>query len=123
MRCNPDILRDIMLAAEQQPAGKKLYGRSIKTTAANALELADHVQLLIEAGYIDGKVGLYGPDVPPNVVIDRIRYPGHEFLQAMRDDTIWRIVKEKFMIATASWTLALAVDFAIQLIRKKLLLP
>lgn len=112
-----------MLAAEQQPAGHTLYASSIKTDSENPHEVADHVQQLIEAGFIDGAVHFHGPDSLPNAVIHRVKNPGHDFLQAMREDTIWKMVKEKVMIPTASWTLALAVEYAKRILRERLGLP
>lgn len=109
-----------MLAAEQQPAGHKLHASSIKTASANPHEVADHVQQLIELGYIDGTVHFNGPEVLPNAVINRVTSCGHDFLQAMRDDTVWSLVKKEVMIPTASWTLELAVEYAKHYIRHKL---
>jgi len=120
MQRNPDILRDIMLAAEKQPAGHKLYASAIKTVSDNPHEIADHIQQLIEIGYLDATVQFYGRDTPPKAVIHRIKGPGHDFLQAMRDDTVWRMVKEKVMVPAASWTLATAVKYAEQWLAKKL---
>ena len=123
MQRNPDILRDIMLAAEAQPAGRKLYASAIKTVSSNSHELADHVQQLIDIGYLDATVHMGDVMTPSKAVICRVKGPGHDFLQAMREDTIWKMVKEKVMKPTASWTLVLAVEWAQQYIRKQVGLP
>lgn len=65
-------------------------------------EIADHIQQLIEIGYLDGVVHFHGPDVLPAAVIERVKGPGHDFLQAMREEAVWKMVKEKVMIPTAS---------------------
>jgi hypothetical protein len=123
MRRDPDLLRDIMLAAEDQPAGQKLFGSSLKSCCFNPYELGDHVQQLIEAGYLDGVVHFHGKEIPPKIVIDRIKTAGHDFLQAMREDTVWKHVKSKVMVPTASWTLGLAVEYAKHFVAEKLGLP
>lgn len=120
MRRNPDLLRDIMLATELNPAGQKLYGSSFKTCCADPHELGDHVQQLIDARFLDGVVHFHEHKIPPTIVIDRIKNPGHDFLQAMREDTIWKQVKTKLMVPAASWTLGIAVEYAKQLLRQKL---
>jgi hypothetical protein len=33
-----------------------------------------------------------------------LTWDGHEFLDAMRDDTLWKRAKEKFIKPGASWT-------------------
>src|SRR5205814_137992 len=112
MQRNPDLLREIMLAAEQQPAGQKLFGSSLKDRCADPHELGDHVQQLIEAGFLEGVVHFHGREMPPKIVINRIKNPGYDFLDAMREDTIWKQVKTKVMVPTASWTLGIAVEYA-----------
>jgi hypothetical protein len=120
MQRNPDILRDIMLAAEMQPAGHILHLSSIKTVTDNYNEIADHIQQLIDADYVDGVVHLSEPGTMPNAIIRRVKHNGYEFLQAMREDTVWKWVKEKVMIPGASWTLAIAAEAAKDHIRKHL---
>lgn len=123
MQRNPDILRDIMLVAEKQPAGQKLNRSGLKGTSSNPHELGDYVQQLIELGYVDAVVHFHDSDTPPTIVIRRITSHGHDFLQAMREDTVWKLVKEKVMVPTASWTLALGVEWAQRYLRQKLGLP
>lgn len=91
-----------------------------RSNPVNPHDLADHVQQLIESGYLQGKVHFNGADTPPKVVIHRVRSAGHNFLQAMREDTIWKAVKEKIMQPTMSWTIGLAVAYAESIVRKKL---
>ena len=86
MRHNPDLVREIMLAVEQHPAGKKLYGSQLKTSCHNPYELADHVQHLIDEGLIEGEVHLFAGHFPPKFSISRITTVGHDFLAAMRED-------------------------------------
>ncbi len=112
-----------MLAAEEQPAGQKLFGSGLKALCDDSHELGDHVQQLIEVGYLDGVVHFHGRETPPKIVIDRIKAAGHDFLQAMREDTVWKHVKAKVMIPTASWTLGLAVEYAKHFVAAKLGLP
>ncbi len=109
-----------MLAAEKHPAGQTLYGSNLRELCGNTHELADHVHQLIEGGYVQGKVHFNGADTPPKVVIHRVRPAGHDFLQAMREDTIWKAVKEKIMQPTMSWTIGLAVAYAESIVREKL---
>jgi hypothetical protein len=120
MQRNPDILRDIMLAAEKQPAGHILHLSSIKTVTGDYNEIADHIQQLIDADYVDGVVHFSEPSTMPNAIVRRVKHNGHEFLQAMREDTVWEWVKKKVMIPGASWTLAIAVEMAKDYICKRI---
>lgn len=119
MKRNPDLLREIMLAAEKQPAGRKLYTSAIKTSGSSSHEVVDHVQQLVDIGYIEATVSFGDANLPSKAFIQRIRGPGHDFLQAMREDTVWKMAKEKVMIPTASWTLAFAVKYVETWLLKK----
>lgn len=120
MKRDPELLRNIMLAAEKNPPGQKLYGGTLKILCENTHELAEHVQLLIDSQMIDGVVHRHAAPTLPNIVIRRLKARGHDFLQAMRDDTVWRKVKRNVMKPAASWTLELAIEYAKHLIREKL---
>ena len=122
MMQNPELLRKIMLAAERQPAGKPMTGTDLKGCCDDPHELGDHVQQLIEAGYVDGVVHI-NPGLTPKIRLNRLTFHGHEFLHAMRDDSIWKMVKEKVMLPTASWSLKLAAAYAIKLAATHLGLP
>src|ERR1035441_6972425 len=118
MKRDPDLLRNIMLAAEAQPAGKPLFASDLAGLCNVPYELADHVQQLIEARYLSGTTICHGREVPPNIVINRVTAAGHDFLSAMRDDSIWKKVKAKVMTAAGSWTMALAMECAKLLIKE-----
>jgi hypothetical protein len=121
MRRDPDLLRRIMQAVEAQPPGTKLYGSALEVDCNNQKELADHVNQLIDAGLLEGKIHFqYEQAVPPKIVIQRLTNAGHDFLDAMREENIWRKVKEKVMRPAASWTLTIAMEYAKSLIREKL---
>ncbi len=111
-----------MLVAEEQPPGTKFFVGALKISS-DLHEIAEHVQQLIEAGFLVGAVHTYGREMRPNMIIDRIKPSGHDFLQAMREDTISKKVKEKVMIPAGSWTLQLAVEYAKNLLRERLGLP
>jgi hypothetical protein len=112
-----------MLAVERQPAGTKIYGSALDTSCSNQHELADHVQQLIEAQLLDGTVHFYADDIQPKIIINRIKNAGHDFLSAMREDTIWKQVKAKIMLPAGSWTIGIAVEYAKSIVRQKLGLP
>lgn len=55
-----------------------------------------HIELLIEAGLVDGKM-LYTMDGgPTDFSAFRLTWAGHEFLDAIRSDTVWNKTKETF---------------------------
>jgi hypothetical protein len=88
--------------------------RSILTHAADAAPIESipdcddrvfsyHVALLIEAGLVHGTVTEFGLQ-PAGGAIFRLTWAGHDFLDAARDDTVWRTAKEKILKPGVSWT-------------------
>jgi len=49
-----------------------------------------HMALCIEAGLADGVVQTDGNGYPSGTVAIRLTWKGHEFLDAARNDTIWK---------------------------------
>ncbi len=56
----------------------------------------EHVALLIGAGLLDGQI-LRGMDGLHGVVIFRLTWDGHDFLDSMKDETVWAAAKEKIL--------------------------
>jgi hypothetical protein len=73
-------------------------------------QLAYHVQLLIDAGLVEGTVhygASRGRRIPDAFHIQRLTWTGHDFLDAARNDTVWHTAKEKILKPGVSWTFEL----------------
>lgn len=55
----------------------------------------EHIELLIEAGLLSGVVHRNGFDGFP--AITRLTWSGHDFLDAMKDETIWQKANESIL--------------------------
>lgn len=76
-------------------------------SAISREELAYHAQLVIDAGLAEGTVHLIsgrGRRVPVAFHIERLTWAGHDFLDAARNDTVWRKAKDKIAETGSSWT-------------------
>ena len=58
-------------------------------TDENYIAVAYHLSLLVEAGLVEGRPGSRGMPI-----ISRLTWEGHEFLDVVRDDGVWRNTKE-----------------------------
>ncbi|HEU0048843.1 MAG TPA: DUF2513 domain-containing protein, partial [Nitrososphaera sp.] len=77
-------------------------------------ELNYHVDLLFEAGYIEGN-----PDSNPNPMVSKLTWKGHEFVDTIRDAGIWNNVKERLK-GLPSVALSVVAEIAIAEAKKKL---
>jgi hypothetical protein len=101
MRRDMDFIREILMATEAN--------REIDTTGFSPEEVWNHVRLLKQAGYIDALVAAYR--APYQFQIFALTWEGHEFSDAMRDDTLWEKAKQTFLKPGASWTAKLLFEW------------
>lgn len=86
-------------------------------------ERAYHVQLLIDAGLVEG-TAVRGPQGAfIGAVVSRLTWAGHDFLQSVRDDSVWQKAKENVLKPGASWTFDILKEWAKHELKQKLGLP
>jgi hypothetical protein len=90
MKLDKELVRKILLQVEESPDPMGWIDLSIPEHTE--LEVAYHVQILDEAGFIEAHdlTTMDGYDWRPK----RLTYEGHEFLDTVRDNEIWRCTKE-----------------------------
>jgi hypothetical protein len=91
MKRDFELFRNIMLELEDQPPGTPVMGLE-RFPNRNKLEVLEHVQLLLDAGLIEGKVHPGSRGAPELCQIMRITNAGHEFLDNARNDSTWKKV-------------------------------
>ena len=104
MKMNPSAFRTILLQIEEVPAGEAIY--RFKVEGLNEIEVMEHVQFLLDAGFIEGKVFREGMGRPLKSVVRRMTLAGHQFLDKARNDTFWNkaleTAKEKGLTTSIS---------------------
>ena len=102
MTRNFDLLRSILLQVEASPAtGQPVQSLECDDSISQAT-LGEHIDLLIEAGLVDGEVIAYDPVC---FFIRRLTGKGHDFLEHARNDTIWKKVRAEAKTKGISVTL------------------
>ena len=112
MKRDMDLIRAILLETE----GETCPDMSAWSGALKAY----HVALILDAKLAEGATCPDETGFPVSGTLTRLTWQGHEFLDVMRDDTIWKSVKEKVLKPTASWTFSLLVEYAKSEIRTRL---
>lgn len=75
-------------------------------------EISYHMALLIEAGLVNGQMlGTLGPSVK-EFFARRLTWEGHEFIDAIRSDTVWQKTKKIFIEQGISMTFELVKSVA-----------
>jgi Hypothetical protein (DUF2513) len=95
MQRDMDLIRDVLLEIEADPELDGHHWKSFAPTDEvcqrhSTQEVGYHLRLLVEAGFVKGVVGT--DDLP---VVSQLTWRGHEFLDNIRDPSIWRETKER----------------------------
>ena len=95
MRRDWDLIRDILTKVESCTLNTEQVRLSDFPDSKQAAA-SYHIDLLIDAGLIKGKVAkTMGPGVK-DFFANRLTWEGHEFLDSIRNDTVWEKTKAVF---------------------------
>ncbi len=123
MKLNHDCVRDLMLLAEETLDMKNFIRCSnLNLEPYSKQELIYTTSKLIEAGLVEGKYSRY-IDGDSDATIQSITWDGHEFLDNIRDDSVWKTTKDKlsdFKSASLSFVNNVASQVLASMINQKL---
>ena len=118
MKRDMDLIRLILLALE----GDEVACERSKSEYDRAA-IAYHAALMIEAGFVDGVVSNDENGIPAHCVLQRMTWAGHDFLDAMRDETIWKRAKESILKPIGGVAFDVLKEWLKAQMRAKLSLP
>jgi hypothetical protein len=104
MKRNMEIIRLVLMEQEIGQASAELSEFSDDEVMYNMV-------LMKDAGLVEASIIEDGSGDIARVTIIRMTWAGHDFLDAARDDTIWKKAKARFFKPTASWTFSLLVEW------------
>lgn len=107
MKRDMDLVRKILLATEALPYGSQLNGLEDVPTEA----FITHVIWLKEGGLVEANAMAGSGSYAKYAIVTRLTWAGTEFVDAMRDDTLWAKAKENVMKPGMSFTLDLVKDW------------
>lgn len=120
MKRDLDLLRNIMKYLEENLVPGQIIKSSKITQFGDSdevhLMIAEHIKLLLDDNLIETlkPIEVQGFTI---FMINRITSKGHDFLDALRSDTVWNKTKEK-MKEVGGFTLGIALEIAKEQIKK-----
>ena len=123
MKRDMDLIRDFMMKIEE---GEVLFeflsyetaaALGIATDSGLSTKEADHQQHNFQLIVDEGLIEVYSAGGGAYCV-EKITWAGHDFLDAVRDPTVWARTKEG-ALAAGGWTFELIVDIAKGIAKKK----
>lgn len=91
MKRNWDTIREILFKTEELEPGRSL--RLDDFDQGRADEIAYHVNLLKESGLIKVSIMEFSGDAGIHFDLECLTWMGHDFLDAIRNETIWKKIK------------------------------
>ena len=117
MKRDMDLIRDILLYIEKSSDPDGVSG--IEISGYNSHEITYHVNLLIQAGLITADVQTFsGGHI--RISFAQLTWPGHEFLNATRDNTVWKKVKGEISEKGGSFTFDIVKALATEILSGRL---
>jgi len=96
MKRNWDVIRELLMKVEECTLPSEMI-RISHFAAERAAEISYHMTLLIEAGLVKGQVLQTLDPGPKDFFAQRLTWEGHEFLDAIRSNTVWERTKKLFL--------------------------
>ena len=119
MKRDMDLAREILFAIEENDDEPGTM--EIELPGRSALYVSYHVTLLAEAGLIEAEntTSMDQYEYLPT----RLTWAGHEFLDAVRDDTVWKRAKSETLAKTGQLTFEVIKATLMGIARQGLGLP
>ena len=93
MKRDIKLIRTMLLDLETMPAGQATNGfEGPEYEGTTVAEILGHVDLLLDAGFVDGNMVRGGMNEPVGFIIWKMTWAGQEFLANAKNDTIWKKV-------------------------------
>lgn len=104
MKRNMELVRELLLHVE---AEQDIYSLTSKYSQE---EIVGHVEILLDAKLLDGKVYYDLSGGPGSPHIQRLTWAGHEFLDNARNDTVWNKVTSTIKNAATTASFEVLVE-------------
>ena len=99
MQRDMELIRKILFTIEDKYVDTWLGGNEINIDGYDMKTIAYHCAILHDAGLIYDYQGQYGGDELLFFGVGRLTWAGHEFLDKIKNDTVWNktkgVIKEK----------------------------
>jgi Hypothetical protein (DUF2513). len=105
MKRDMDLIRMILFRIEEEVDNTVEYDLSIEGFSLD--QVAYHCSILYNGGYIKEYKASYAEDEIDSFLIGGLTWSGHEFLEVIRNDTVW--IKTKETVKKEGLSLAIEV--------------
>ena len=117
MKRNWDIIRNILVSVEEMDVNKRvLHLKDFK--GLDQYICSYHVELLFQAKLLDGYISkVISQDKSKQAndfSINKLTWEGHEFLDSIREEKVWKKIKDKFNDTSVSVSFDILKSIAVK---------
>ena len=116
MKRSLDLIRHILLVTEES-AKSELTVLDYQTDAFNAEQIAYHILLLIDADFIKVIKVATLERKTPEYIVERLTGSGHDFLDSIRDNKIYKKILKRLSVVSGAFTLEIVKELGFTLLR------
>jgi hypothetical protein len=109
MKRDMELIRTILINAEDD---KYPYGGRVEMEGYSEQTCAYHVALMQDAGLVDAEVIRSSETPYAAAMIHRLTSAGHDFCDAIRNDTVWNRARHRIVKHGASAGLSVLIEIA-----------
>lgn len=121
MKRDLDLIRRMLLKMESLDSS---YGtirlNAFKDICDDEAVLSLHVHLLLDAGLIEATDMVYTGNGVDDFLITRMTFAGYDYLDSIRDESVWNEVKKKIASVGGSVSLDIAKELGVMLLKQHL---
>jgi hypothetical protein len=120
MKRDLDLVRKLLVFFDEKPDDSPVPVPSIN--GYSELMIKNHLVLMHEAGFLrcERVRSSTDPERVIYVVPFGLTWEGHEFLQSVKDDGVWRKLNESVVKPSASWTFGIIMEWLRQELRQRI---
>lgn len=119
MTRDPDLIRRLLMALEAHPAPMSSFDLALPGTTPPMVQY--HVKLLVSAGYLEARE--LSTITRFQVQILGVSWKGHDFLDAVREETDWQDIRSALQLNERTVPFALIEEVALRRARLAAGLP
>jgi hypothetical protein len=121
MKLNMSLVRELLFFLEKKQDVRSIQYTEIEIPGYVTSEIGVHLSRMYEAGFISGEVirSSSTNECIIEVIPFDLTWEGHQFLNAIRSDTVWNAVMEK-MATVGSFSLSILKELAIEYAKTEL---
>ncbi len=113
-----ELVRKILLAIESHEAG--FFRNELEIEGYTEEKVGYHVYLMMEAGLVNGVDETVMTSTSPSAIATGLTWEGHEFIDAARNETIWKTAMQKVQSIGGSVTIAVLTALLRKLVGEQL---